>query len=138
MNCNTFYSELCSISVLGEFQIDIHINSAMHSEIHKIAFCFCSCQHSKGLLKCFRKNMIYGTSLEVPGMVPWCMLSSIKAFVRKHGYAIVIRCSDKDKRIVFKCDRCGGLIRFQVSNVIKDQFSTPYPIVLDIFYHIFP
>ena len=34
--------------------------------------------------------------------------------------------------------RCGGLIRFQVSNVIKDQFSTPYPIVLDIFYHIFP
>ena len=34
-------------------------------------------------------------------------------------------------------ERCGGLIRFQVSNVIKDQFSTPYPIVLEIFYHIF-
>ena len=56
------------------FLVKLHMNSAMHSEIHLIAFCFCSCQHSKGLLKCFRKNMIYGTSLEVPGMVPWCCL----------------------------------------------------------------
>jgi len=50
------------------FLVKLHMNSAMNSEIHLIAFCFCSCQHSKGLLKCFRKNMIYGTSLEVPGI----------------------------------------------------------------------
>ena len=45
------------------FLVNLHMNSAMHSEINLIALCFCSCKHSKGLLKCFRKNMIYGTSL---------------------------------------------------------------------------
>ena len=63
------------------FLVKLHMNSAMNSEIHLIAFCFCSCQHSKGLLKCFRKNMIYGTSLEVPGMVPWCSDGWAEIFV---------------------------------------------------------
>ena len=38
------------------------------------------------------------------------MLLSIKAFAQTHGYVIVIRRLDKDKRIVFKCDRYDYLI----------------------------
>ena len=33
------------------------------------------------------------------------MMSSIKGFAREHGYVIVIRRSDKEKRKIFKCDR---------------------------------
>ena len=33
------------------FLVDLHINSAIHSEIHKIGFWLCSCKHSKYFLK---------------------------------------------------------------------------------------
>ena len=36
---------------------------------------------------------------------PQRMLTSIKEFACNHGYAIVIRRSDKDQRKIFKCDR---------------------------------
>ena len=69
----------------------------------------------------FQCELIQKPSIVIPQFQPPRLASCSQFFPRGSGVT-----------------RCGGIISFQVSNVIKDQVSTPYPIVLEMFYHIFP
>ena len=76
------------INSSDQFLVELHMNSAIHSEINQIGFCFFSCKNSKYFLKHSIKNINYGTSLEVPQMVPWWYQS--KMIIKRYKRSLTI------------------------------------------------